>query len=171
MTGSVFLVVVVVVAGLLYLLLRRRGTRNSEGIKALHPSDSGPSREASDLKPFKVDVERTTAGLPPKPKPSMHDSGSSHPAYPVAPAKYSGAVLGRTDQSSRSGTTTGSGSGVHRAAVPPASNPDFSPVSAAQSDPNAPPPAEPWYPEAPAHYRETDERTGSAAQDEPEAGR
>ena len=172
MTGSMFVVVAIVVAGLLYLLLRRRGTRPSEDLRAVRSTDGDQSpREAADLKPFKVKADDLRAGLPPKPKASAHDSGSSHPAYPVAPAKYSGAVLGRTDPVSRSGAAAGSASGVHRAFVPTPSNPDFDPVAAAKGDPNAPPPAEPWYPEAPAHYTEEDGVTGGAPRDEPEAGR
>ena len=171
MTGSMSVIAVIVVAGLLYLLLRRRGTRQGEDIRAVRSSDGGRSpSEASDLKPFKAKVDDLRAGLPPKPKVSPHDSGSSHPAYPVAPAKYSGAVLGRTDPVSRSGAAGGV-SGVHRAFVPTPSNPDFDPVAAAKGDPNAPPPAEPWYPEAPAPYTEDDVATGLAHRDEPEAGR
>ena len=150
MTGSTFLILIVVLAGIFYLLFRRRGSRHSEAIKPLRSSgESQASTASSDLKPFKPGATGGTAGLPPRP--TAHDSGSSHPAYPVAPAKYSGAPTIKTDSGSHYEPLTGS---VDRAHRPPslAMKQEAGSASVPASGDQAPPAAEPWYPEAPASY-------------------
>ncbi len=137
MTGSVLVVVIVVVAGVLYLLLRRRGARRSEEIRPLPGSASG---EASEMRPAGPSGP-VAEGLPPKPR--SGNRGSSHPGYPVAPAKYSGGVPVKPGQPAAYGATT--------------SRPELDPVAEARKAANAPAPAEPWYPEAPANYAEGEE--------------
>ena len=143
MTGSVFLGVAVLVGVVLYLVLRRRGTRQGEApVTAPAASDKGMGRSAeasTDFHPV------TKTSLPVRPAFRPDDSGSSHPAYPVAPAKYAGKVPVRPGSSSR-----------HEVATP-VSRRDVNPVLEARRAADAPPPTEPWYPEAPASYTEGEE--------------
>lgn len=146
MTGSVLIVVIVVVAGVLYLLLRRRGARGSEEIKPL-PQRATMVREEPDLKPLRPAAK----DMPAKPREVGRESGSSHPGYPVAPAKYSGAA-----------PVTPGASGQHAVYEGTVSRPELDPVAEARKAANAPAPTEPWYPEAPASYSDEDEGRGSA---------
>ena len=149
MTGSVFFGVVVLVGILLYLVLRRRGARQSETPVAIPPiasaTSSVRSAEASgDLHPA------TKSPLPTRPGYRSGDSGSSHPAYPIAPAKYSGSTPVKPGSSAR-----------HEVATP-VSRRDVDPVLEARRAANAPPATEPWYPEAPASYTEEEEPGGGS---------
>ena len=153
MTGSVLVVVIVVVAGVLYLLLRRRGSRGSEEIK---PLARQAVRQQSDLEQVRPErAAEATGGLPPRPGPG--GSGTSHPAYPVAPAKYAGAMPVRPGAS---GQAAVSGGGT-------VSRPELDPVAEARKAANAPAPTEPWYPEPPASYTEG----GEPGKDESGQGR
>ena len=137
MSGSVLVVVIVVAAGVLYLLLRRRGARRSEEIRPL--PQQGTDRPMTDG--------------PVESRPAGRDGGSSHPGYPVAPAKYAGAAPVKVEASGQHATYGGG----------TVSRPELDPVAEARKAANAPAPTKPWYPEAPANYAEeepgkTDER-------------
>ncbi len=149
MTRPVLLVVVMVVAGVLYLLLRRRGDRGREEIKPLPTMEpAGTTQEEPVLRPFRPAAKAgATGSLPPRPRPAADDSGSSHPAYPVAPAKYSGAAPVKAGSSGRYEAYGGG----------PVSRPELDPVAEARGSAHAPVEAKPWYPEAPASYTEGEE--------------
>ena len=169
MTSSMFLVLVVVLAGVFYLLFRRRGSRHSEAIKPLRSSGEPlGGTGGSDLKPFKAKAAEGKAGIPPRP--TAHDSGSSHPAYPVAPAKYSGASAIRVDQSSFPESSGVSGDRLHRgssAAMQQGAGAPLTPTDQAQVSPSA----EPWYPEAPASYTDGEEPASGLHAKDPEPSR
>ncbi len=158
MTGSVFLGVAVLVGILLYLVLRRRGARQSEtpGVTSSIAAGKSSVRSAEasgDLHPA------TKTPLPTRPGYPSGDSGSSHPAYPIAPAKYAGK------------TSVKPGSSARHEVATPVSRRDVNPVLEARRAANAPPPTEPWYPQAPKSYTEGEEpQDGSRAGTEPKDG-
>ncbi len=170
MTGSMFVVLVVVLAGIFYLLFRRRGSRHSEAIKPLR-SSSEPrvAPESPDLKPFRPNATTDSGGIPPRPKASAHDSGSSHPAYPVAPAKYAGAPVMKTDQGSQPESSVGQVGRVSQGSSASVRQ-EAGATPASANGAHVPPPAEPWYPEAPASYTE-DELSVEPVEEGPEPGR
>lgn len=148
MARSVRLVVGALVAGVLYLLLRRRGVRASESMKASYPVLQR-GKNLPDLKPFKASSKMgEKAGLQPAPRTS--DSGSSHPGYPVAPAKYAGAPPVRSGSESRQEVFGGS----ERTQATPALPKHEAELTMDSVESHAPPPAEPWYPSAPPSYTE-----------------
>ena len=163
MAGSVYVVIAIVLAGLIYLVLRRRSSPQAEEATRSGTVGSvatGTTASEPDLKPYRPTAPAgTRTGLPPR---SMSpDSGSSHPAYPVAPAKYAGgpgksALTSRPDYS-----PTDRPSGTMAAATP-RQEPQVDPGA------NAPPATKPWYPEAPADYTGDD---GSVSAGDEAAGR
>ena len=156
MTGSMFVVLVVVLAGIFYLLLRRRGSRHGEAMKPLRPAEVQRGvMDSPDLKPFRPAAAAEKAGIPPRPKSAGLDSGSSHPAYPVAPAKYAGAPVLKTDQGSSQQSSAEQNTRSRQ--VPSAEVRKKAAAATAGTNETVPPPAEPWYPEAPASYTDDEE--------------
>ena len=159
MTGSVYVAIALFLGVLLYVVLRRRsahqgtdevslGTKNppvrtqatSEVTHGVHPDGSDPTF----LKPATLSK---AAPQVTQPRGSSLESGSSHPAYPVAPAKYAeytpkGAPAQRRESSQA----------AMKAAVPQGTK-SVSSESSISSGPESQ--AAPWYPEPPANYAES----------------
>ncbi len=172
MTGSVYVVLALFLGFLLYIVLRRRGARQESTVQTPRAGGStqrttGPGKTLNGVQVGGRADSPTSAGAQPGPRVSSRESGSSHPAYPVAPAKYAAYTPKGASAQRREAQSS---SAAMRAVVPQAAKaplPKVPEQSAARAD------AAPWYPEPPADYREAaaGEDRGSQREEGPEAPR
>lgn len=152
MTGSVYVVLALFLGFLLYIVLRRRSARQEDtaqtsrtGVSSLRTNGSG--KPMNGVQPGSQ-AESSSAAALPRSRINSRDSGSSHPAYPVAPAKYAAYTPKGASAPRRE---TQSSSAAMRAAVSQAAK---APLPKVAEQPSARADAAPWYPEPPADYRE-----------------
>lgn len=161
MTGSVYVVVALFLGVLLYLVLRRRSRQLTTGSPG-SMAQSSDARADSSLQHSTQTSQQSVEGdflrpatltnaMPPvtRPRSSSKDSGSSHPAYPVAPATYAeytpkSASVQRREMPQAAPALT-------KAASPA---PSKAPLPEAQTSTPSAKQSAPWYPEPPADYTE-----------------
>ena len=168
MTGSVYVVVALFLGVLLYVVLRRRsaqsGTENPTSTVERSPLGTSGTQDAVSTAAPRESAEAflrpaTLSKSDPaitKPHAGSAESGSSHPAYPVAPAKYAEYTPKGTSTQRRE--TSQSLQTTMKAAVP-----QMTKKAASETAPSSPPVSSaPWYPEPPADYTDaeaSDEKT------------
>ena len=174
MTRSVYVVVALFLGVLLYVVLRRRNAPQQTdrmASPAQEPLGNGgmSSKDTTgldDQRPADAFLKPATLtkSVPPltKPRTGPSDSGSSHPAYPVAPAKYA-EYMPKGGSPQRRETAQPS-QATMRAAVPQAAKPLVpNPTASVGPESQA---AAPWYPEPPANYTESGTDSQRASVDE-----
>ena len=167
MTGSLYVVVALFLGVLLYVVLRGRSSRQRADDVAAQTKKPLANGELTPGNTMGTDVQSPsdaflrpatlTKSVPPltQPRTGSSDSGSSHPAYPVAPAKY--AEYTPKGGSAQRREVPQSPQPAARAAVPQTAKPiapNATAVSGTESQATAP-----WYPEPPANYTESGTET------------